>query len=184
MATRCWINILQMKWKQWVIKPRFRTLTALNGKTLSFIILTAVFIWLYQIIGFLLLPLPMALNAEKLFFLFNNFLNSYQQTKMYRMANTRSAQKDNHVSKKAIFFAQTRSFTRFNTSAHSVALSNWMKFNTFYYDINTPFHRTSVYINIKIISWYVVFIHPFADSLSFALFMVVSYFMDVEIVLR
>ena len=135
------------------------------------------------------------------FFLFNNFLNSYQQRKMYRMANIRSAQKDNHVSKKAIFFVQTRSFARFDTSALSLAFSNWVKFNTFYHNINIPFifdwyfddifakmlYRTTsgcVYINIKILSWYVMFIHPFADSLSSALFMVVSYFMDFKIVLR
>ena len=35
---------------------------------------------------------------------FNNFLNAYQKTKMYRMANIRSAQKDNHVSKKGNLF--------------------------------------------------------------------------------
>lgn len=66
----------------------------------------------------------MPLNAFEFFFLFHNFLNSYQQTKMYRMANIRSAQKDNHVSKKAIFFALTMSLAMFDTSALSVALSN------------------------------------------------------------
>ena len=113
----------------------------------------------------------------RIFFLFNNFLNSYQQTKMYRMANIRSAQKDNHVSKKAIFFALTMSLAMFDTSALSVALSNWMKFNTFT-KILIPLLNRSSWI-VKILSWYAVFIHPFADSLSF-----VSYFMDDEIILR